>query len=721
MTVDQTSNDLISFKPRARLLQLLGDQLIGSPRLAVFELVKNAYDADAESVSVILNGLESGSPHIAVEDDGAGMTLDVVKNIWLVPAHNHREIQRRELKRSPIFHRLPLGEKGLGRFAVHKLGDKIELVTKSKDSDVECVVSIDWSELIEHEFLSDAKVKVETRKPTVFLGEKTGTKIIITKLREREWTRGDVRRLLRQITSISSPFKNRKDRFDAKLLVPEHPEWISGVPDISILLKRAPWHFRFSFRDGVLQWSYEFRGVKGIKLNPRERSENSDPLLIAHERDFDEFGNNQGQKSLRSKKIAADSSLAREIGPVEGEFYIFDRDREILSRLGDSSMIQSFLDESGGVRVYRDGIRVYNYGEPGDDWLGLDLRRVNTPTRNLSRNIVVGAIDLSLKDSQGLTEKTNREGFVENDAYRRLRQIVLGAISICEVERKIDKDNIRSLTGSGKDLESRKITKPLASLREAAKKHNLSKELDPLIDKAEKNYNEMKDTMLRAGLSGMGLAIVFHEIEQGVRVLHDAIKGGGSLDAVSIQAGELVRILDGFTELLRKGERRPNSLKHLIKRVRDINRVRFRNHDVQLVCPALEDDFPDVEQTFAFGLLMGALNNILDNAFYWLQVRWPEGESGPRKLYIHINNDLAEGPAIVVADNGPGFQDDPERLTRPFFSRRPDGMGVGLYYTNMVMELNQGRLIFPDNEEADIPTEFDGAKIALIFGSGDRT
>ena len=77
--------------------------------------------------------------------------------------------------------------------------------------------------------------------------------------------------------------------------------------------------------------------------------------------------------------------------------------------------------------------------------------------------------------------------------------------------------------------------------------------------------------------------------------------------------------------------------------------------------------------------------------------------------------DLAEGPAVVVADTGPGFSDHPQDLTRPFFSRRPEGMGVGLYYANLVMELGDGLLLFPDGREADVPTEFDGAVLAMVF------
>jgi nitrogen fixation/metabolism regulation signal transduction histidine kinase len=90
-----------------------------------------------------------------------------------------------------------------------------------------------------------------------------------------------------------------------------------------------------------------------------------------------------------------------------------------------------------------------------------------------------------------------------------------------------------------------------------------------------------------------------------------------------------------------------------------------------------------------------------------------------RQIYLNIENDLAEGPAIIVADNGPGFQDDPERLTRPFFSCRPDGMGVGLYYAKMVMELNGGRFAFPSADEAGVPEGLDGAVLVLIFEKGE--
>ena len=697
----------LPFRPRARLLQLLGDQLIGSARLAVFELVKNAYDADAETVTVMLRDVESSSASLVVEDDGEGMSLETIRDIWLVPGHDHRERQRAAMQRTGKG-RLPLGEKGLGRFAAHKLGNRIEVVTRSANQ-LECVVSIDWGRLIQEKDLADALVEVSTREPISFPDNRSGTLITVSELRDK-WTRGEVRRLQRQITTIASPHTSRSDRFEARLDAPGK-DWLDDIPDPATLLKRAPWCFRFRFADGLLDWDYSFRGIPGIQLEPRRAAAQSQPLLVESERDPDE----RGLLPARARRVTADKRLARGIGPVEGHFNVFDRDREVLSKMANSHFLTQYLDGNGGVRVYRDGIRVYTYGEPEDDWLGLDLGRVNRPRRGISRNIVVGAIDLSLAASSGLKEKTNREGFVENPVQKRLRRIVRAALTPLEAERTKDKLRIRALTSTGRTLETRRIGGSLKKLRTAVRKTGHAAELEPLIDDVAREYDELRDSMLRAGLSGVGLAVVFHEVEHGVRGLCELIESGGERTAVRARARELARVLEGFTELLRKGPREVNSLTKLARRACDINRVRFRKHRVSLVCNALQAGVPEVESTFVFGLALGALNNLLDNSFYWLKVRWPDESAGNRALYIDVKRTLAGGPAIVVADNGPGFVDEPSDMVRPFFSRRPEGMGLGLYYANLVMELSDGRLTFPTASQSHTPENFDGATLAMVF------
>lgn len=291
---------------------------------------------------------------------------------------------------------------------------------------------------------------------------------------------------------------------------------------------------------------------------------------------------------------------------------------------------------------------------------------------------------------------------------------MLGVLSIVETERLIDKERLREATEDAKNIEVKKIEKPLDDLRKIAKKHNLTDELEPLIQKTEKNYNEMREVMLNTGFNNMGLAIVFHEVEHGVRSLYATIEHSDDLSLIKQHAHELVKILDSFSDLLRKGENKPASLKNLIRKARDVAKIRFRKHKIHFVCPFLEEDISDIEQTFIFKILIGSLNNIFDNAIYWLQTRWPEETLGQRKIYVNVTKNFYGKTAIIIADNGPGFQDEQEQLVKPFFTRRPNGMGIGLYYINLAMEVNKGRLVILDDQD-DVPAEFDGAALALVF------
>ena len=694
------------FRPRARVLQLLGDELIGSPRLAVFELVKNAYDADATEVAVRIDLGPDAEPAITVTDDGDGMSLDLIRSVWLVPGDDHRRRQREEGRRSAKHHRLPLGEKGLGRFAVHKLGNRIEVVTRAAGSR-ECVVEIDWNELIERPFLDEAPVTVRERPAELFVGGRTGTRIRIRELRGPEWTRGEVRRLANQITSICSPFEE-PGGFRATLEVPGNHGWIADLPDFAEILRRATWEFSFQLaEDGRFDFDYEFRKVPGLVLDGRKVTRRGDRLKLPP----------AGRGRRGSDKVVANADTTRGIGPVSGRYHVFDRDREVLRRLGDTRLMTSYLDEHGGVRVYRDGIRVYNYGERGDDWLGLDLRRVNNPTRRISRNIVLAAVHLSLESSMDLVEKTNREGFVENNACERLRDIVLGVLGALEEERQIDKERVRHLTKKPTDAVS-SIEKPIAAMRRALDDRGVREAFEPYVAEIERDYVDMQETLLVAGMSGLNLAVVFHEVERGVRVLHRVTTEGTDIQGAASQAEELMRVLDGFSTLLCRDSKQRHRVSELVRYAQQFNLLRIRHHDIRVDCPLLTGT-GDFESRFSLGLVLGALNNLIDNALYWMRVRWPEDQDDPatssRRLFLTASHDFAGGHALVVADSGPGFQDDAELVTRPFFTRKPDGMGLGLYYANLAMELNGGRLAFPEHGEVEVPDECDGAVVAMIF------
>jgi len=227
-----SNSESLTFRPRARLLQLMGDQLIGSSRLAVFELVKNAYDADASNVRLTFHDLGTAAARIVIRDNGEGMSLDVITNVWLEPGADYRELQKQSNKRSTKFRRLPLGEKGVGRFAVHKLGTRIKLNTKQRGQP-EYEVSIDWEEYAQHKYMDEATIHIEQSEVPHFKDKESGTEIEIAGLRT-DWKQGDIRRLWRNVKSISSPTK-APESFNVELYVPQHENWLERLLDTCTL------------------------------------------------------------------------------------------------------------------------------------------------------------------------------------------------------------------------------------------------------------------------------------------------------------------------------------------------------------------------------------------------------------------------------------------------------------------------------------------------------
>ena len=171
-----------------------------------------------------------------------------------------------------------------------------------------------------------------------------------------------------------------------------------------------------------------------------------------------------------------------------------------------------------------------------------------------------------------------------------------------------------------------------------------------------------------------------------------------------------------FSVLLRRNTRERNSANSLIRAALRISALRLQFHGIKVVSPIADGNDPGFQSRFAFNLMLGALSNLLDNAIYWLRVRHPDAKLGRRMLYIGVSNDFEDGPAIVIADNGTGFQADTlEHITRPFFTHKPDGMGLGLYYARLAMELQKGQLVFPQPGEVSVPGELDGAVVAMVF------
>ncbi len=689
-----------TFRPRARLMLLLGDQLIRDAGIAVFELVKNAYDADATTCKVTLKEIDKNdeTAQVIVQDNGCGMDLSTVTGVWLEPGTENRKKQKDAGQRTPKFTRLPLGEKGVGRFAVHKLGGKVRLVTRAKDKQ-EVVVTIDWSAFDKDKYLSQVPVKVVERDPVVFKGRRTGTRITIDALHERPWTRARVRSLYRAINSICSPV-HAPDSFSAELLIEPESNWLEGLLTADEVLKQAIFTFEGTLSGSQLSYDYHFRPGPGLKRVTADKRKQENLTITVDSSD--------GESKRKESRVI--NLNQRKIGEVKFAFHIFDREPRVLQLTStDVAGLKTYLDNNGGIFVYRDGVRVYDYGEPGNDWLDLGGRRINVPAKRIGNNQVLGTVQLSLDSSQGLVEKTNREGFVENDAYRDFRDAIRFAIKQAEHERNLDKDRIRKAYAENKDKEP--VLEEIAQLREEVKERELEKDLGKYLDRIEVQYKDVLNRLLVAAGAGLNLSVVLHEVEKRIADLLQAVERGDKQSTLIEKAKHLSDMVDGITWLTRSSGPTVVKASTLISQAELNWKFRFQHHEIKIVNGfTLDDPDPEFSVKCNRRLIMGALMNLIDNAIYWLGTH-----ASGRKLYLGTTYELNNKPGILVADNGPGFIDPPEYLVEPFVTRKPDGMGLGLHIAHEVMKQHKGRLAFLSKGDVTLPREFTGAALLLEF------
>lgn len=684
------------FKPKAQLLLQLGEQLIKSENVAILELIKNCYDADATNVCISMQDVDVESKGtIEIIDNGCGMNLETVTRIWMEPGNTHKKLIVENMQRS-LLGRLPIGEKGIGRFGVHKLGKKIKMITRAKDCK-EIYVEIDWNMFDNAQYLEEVPVLIEEREPEYFIGESTGTYIHISDL-STIWTRGMMRKVYRAITSLSSPF-NSINEFKVKFLT-NKKEWLEGLLTFEKIKQYALYSGHIEIEgNSVTCFKYNFLPFDSmVGISPREKNI-ATPFKMVKE------------VKISRKKVLSEIDLGKyKIGKIIVDLMVFDRDATIKSRfITDKQTYGDYLDENGGVRVFRDGVRIYDYGEPGNDWLDLDSKRINTPGKYLSNNLVLGSVQIKRENSTDLKEKANREGFIENEAYSEFKEAVSFAIDKFTVQRNIDKENLRQYLAGGKKepvvSDVSEIRKKIATCITDVKTRN---EVDSYLKRIETDFEYIRKMYLKTASAGMSYGVVIHEIEKVISELNIAVKKEKTSVQITNLARHLARLVDSYAELLRNRSKSENTLKNLINQAVFSLQYRLDAHkvDVKLNLDA------DTTVICASNLIVGSIINIIDNSIWWtMYADVPE-----KRIFIKITNEIDGRPAIVIADNGCGFTIDPEDAVKPFVSNKPSGMGLGLNIVNEIMLAQGGSLAFPNKGDVELPEEFiNGAVIALVF------
>lgn len=701
--------EIATFKTRARILNQLGEQLIKSEDIALLELVKNAYDADANFCHVIMENIsDRDKARIIISDDGCGMNAERIRKTWLELGTNYKEslAAKEETKRTPKFHRMRLGEKGIGRFGVHRLGNKIDMYSKTEKSKLEAHLAIDWRKADEVEMIEQVPVSLTEDEPVYFKGKKTGTYIVISDLKG-SWERGEVREVARTMAALNSPFEEKDDfSVDLKVVGSEKERsWLKGVIRFDDIRERSLYHFDVTMSGNrITSFKYEFKPWKVLDLlKPRH-------VEWKGNGDFARMVEDPTGRKIKEIDIS-------EIGTIRFRGVIFDLDTSIL-KLGvqDRRGFKDYLRDNGGVRVYRDNMRVLNYGERGDDWLNLNFRRVNCPGEKISLNVIIAAVSLSRESSGALVEKANREGFIKNAAFEKLQKAVLCALERVETERNIDKPTIRE--AYGQKAEHMPLRASMADLRADVTKYvkdkAAQKRMQHCIDRVEHDYEEFADAFMTSAGAGLNLIMVIHQMEKIVKNIRSMLpKKRKNDEALIRQVESLAGLIRGYSILIRESERKPRDLSGIVAQSLANDEFRFEAHGIQI-----DEAYKARGKSMAVcteGHAINALLNLFDNSIWWL------GYSKTKRPKIRVDlietSQYPNAVTLVVSDNGPGFSHEPVAdLVKPFITFKPNGMGIGLHLTDEIMKSLGGKLEFPAPADVEVPKEYaNGATIALVF------
>ena len=720
---NSTNNVSYSVKASSHIITLLGDELIGSNSLALFELVKNAYDADAEHVSIHFHDIITDFGSITIEDDGEGMSPDVIQNAWLVIGTDYKRVR---VKQSSRKKRTSLGNKGVGRLAVHRLANTIVLETQAAGELFGSRLTINWSDLINSSKFVDGLTVEVTHNISGLFPMGHGTRIILSELREDYRTKARFTEMVAKLLNIKNPYNQNED-FDISITSDDSKvqEWIDSVRSPLEMLSKSLYQFKFRINksdktndNAGFEWSYVFnpQNFNDSNITTAERSVADDVLPIDTKGVFE--GNYRDHNLLKNDDLNG-------ISTIDGVFYVYSFDSKIINLTfgsGSIKKVKEFVASNAGVKVFRDNIRVFNYGEPYDDWLALDQQKMQRAGDHFAKGQTVGAINLDLATTKhSLVEKTNREGFLENDTFERLKFIVQSVFGFFERQATPDREKVKLYLDKNVVQKRIGFSDTINELENKLRKKNLEGEFSNIVKKVKHDYDNMREVMLNSGMSGLNLTIIFHEVEREMNFINKSINARDcDIENLRFRIGALMDLIEKFTPLLKKNVSSTLKASTIIDRAVTIHNSRFNFHDIILSLPIKTGESPDFELSGNGGLIMSALSNLIDNSIYWVnRNREKIGDGYKCAIRVTTDTELYDGNAIIVADNGEGFLMPEDDMILPFRTLKPKGMGVGLYYVHLVMEMLGGQLVFAKASELGLPTSYSGACVVLIFPKKD--
>ena len=677
-------------RPAGRHILTIGRDLIQDNYAAVFELVKNAYDADSPDVHIEFKVSPDYSGYsIVISDHGHGMSRDDVINKWMVPSTDNK----RERRKSPSG-RVLQGSKGVGRYAASILGADLLLETVNLKGE-KTTTYLEWSSFEAASYLDDVEIPLET----AVVSETPGTRLTINGGSEMlaEWDQKQFDKLRFELKKLTSPIINaphnegRSDAFHISLTV----NGFLGVNDVNEIIEPYPLFDLFDY-----------------KISGKIGRDGTGMLTYS----------SQKARNTIAEQIAFNCGKPTGCGELDIDIRVYDREADAI----DALIKRGFTDESGkyvqklearqilnasnGIGVYRNGFRIRPLGDPDFDWLKLNARRVQNPTRCIGSNQAIGYVQIQSEEQSHLIEKSARDGLKENAAFNQLKKITTQVITELEW-RRFNYRKSAGLSRPGFKVESN--LQHLFSYDEL--KENIETELTKaVVDKTTideiikrinedaENKNKLADEIRQTVAIyqsqitlGKIINVLLHEARRPLSYFrnripylkrrYDSFQKNGD----SAELEKAMEVVDGISEnsqffvnlfkkldplaVQKRSAKKPLELKKTIESVFSVfeNEMKSHNISAEIKCP---DDFrfPAWHQD-----IYAIFTNLVDNSLYWISQKKSETREITIEFLIH------DGSLIHIDyhDTGPGIETnliESEVIFEPHFSTKPDGTGLGL-------------------------------------------
>lgn len=695
------------FRPSARLIGTIGEDIIKDMHAAVVELVKNSYDADATEVKIIFERTDDNKLLLTVKDNGHGMTSEVITEKWLVPSTSDKF----KRKISPKG-RIMQGRKGIGRFAAAILGEKLQLITVADN--VETKLNINWNDFTDEKFLDEINIDINSTEASEL---NSGTVFVIEASTEKlsQWNDKQLEDVIKELRKLLTPIRNTE--LDVKI----------DIFNIQVVLKNFESN---KFNNNVIKVEslplidyYDYRIYGTIFSNHTNNLIYQNKSTGTEETDLDfQFFLNENEE------FSAD---------IHVDFRIFDRDNEAIEKLiyemvddGEEQLgkneAKKLLNDISGVSIFRNRFRIRPYGDDGNDWLSLDKKRVQNPTIKIGANQISGIIDIQDEDISRLIEKSARDGLKENSHYNGLVSIINQLLNYVELKRY----TFRKKTGKGRKnhIFSSQISQ-LTNLSDIThkmvtvmKNANVStKEIDDLsefisidIRKKEKIAHELENQIaMYQGQATLGKVtdVVMHEIRKPIQWINNQTKNleraykrylrnqndedfRKILRIIRETPGQLEIISNLFTRIESLATRKRTSafefsLNDAVQSAINIFSNTFKENEIELDFKA-QDNFKFIGWRQDIEV---ALANILENALYWVS-----STPGSKRIEVSLY-ETEDSVEINIWNNGPKISKDfitEDSLFDPGISGkqtdRGSGTGLGLAISGEAIHRNNGQL-----------------------------